>query len=895
MGQSNRLGRETPHLNARFNARSVLRRLTVAFLSIFTLLSLCGCGGVSLRRLGISVAVQGSFTQVYASSAPITLTATLDDDPTGQGVVWNLSLANSSCSPDCGKLTTSSKFSAVYTPPPNLPRNATATITAMSVADNGAAFVFNFTILAPISVSVTNKFATQKSGDPSVGLNATVSNDLSNAGVTWTLTVGGKSCPPEACGTLTAPPAPTLTATYTPPVTAPTGDNASPTITATSVTDPTKNDSFTFAIVPGITVTITNKFQQQFFGDPPVVVNASVDADSANAGVTWTLVNANGQACSNCGTLVAAPSPSFSATYTPPTTQPLGADSNPTITATSVTNPTKSDRFSFKISVSTRPFAGQYAFLLRGFNDLTSVGKPNPPMAMAGSVTLDAQGNVTGGDLDINNSGGITSVTGLVGNFSPESSFNGIIRGTINLTNVVFAGTSTPFPLSFKFVLSSDYMRGRIEELDGALFVNAGTIQRQDPAALTAANPAGAYAFGVDSDAPLGGRTVEAGQVILASNAVTGGLVDESKAGDPTPRYSATPLATSSLQAPNSNGRGTLTLSVASNGSVPGSPDQYAYYIVNSGQINLIQIDAAPTFGTVFAGVARAQKPLTPTSVNATSVLQLTGMDAVPGTTNQVGPDVIIGVVTIPNGTGQTFTLTFDENDLGNIFSSKTTAGAITFNPATGRGTLAEPGSGFGIGFMDLAVFYLSDAGQGFVIDADISTCVPVTVCPGGQPPNNYPITNNAFSGTLTPQATGVQFDNNSLQGNVIFSSGATAISNIPSLLAGMNFIFNSTAIPPTTYTAKGDLSSLGSQDGNLPDVSFNGTYSVFGALPGTPPGHGLLRLPEQIFGVFPGANQLDSAFFYLIGPNQGVAIGVQQGSGTQPGPYSGVMFFDPQ
>lgn len=840
------------------------------------------------------MAVPASFSQIYASSSPVTLTASVDDDPTSQGVTWTLSLANTACSPGCGTLkksTSNPRFSIVYTPPAAPPNNTTATITAFSVADDSAVFVFNFTILPAISVSITNKFATQKSADPPVVLNATVSNDLSSAGVTWTLTAGGQPCT-AACGTLVAPPSPTLTATYTPPPTVPSGASVTPTITATSVTDSTKNDSFMFTIVQGIVVTITSPFTQVAFGDPPLTVNASVIGDSANAGVTWTLLNANGQVCSNCGTLVAAPSPSFSATYTPPTTQPLGADSNPTITATSATNPTKSDSFSFKISISTKAFAGQYTFLLRGFNDLTSVNAASVPMAMAGSVTLDGLGNVTAGDLDINNSGGITSVSGLLGNFSPDSSFNGIIRGTINLTNVVFPGTSTPFPLSFKFVLSSDQMRGRIEELDGALFVNAGTIQRQDPTALSAANPAGNYAFGVDSDAPLGGRTVEAGQLILTSNSVTGGLVDESKAGDPTPRYSATPLATGPLMAPDSNGRGTLTLNVAANGTVPASSDQYAYYIVNSGQINLIQIDAAPTFGTVFAGTARVQESLAASSVNMTSVLQLTGMDTVPPATNgQPGPDVIIGVLTIPNpsgGTAQTFTLTFDENDLGNIITGKSTAGAITFDPTTGRGTLAEPGSGFGIGFVDLAVFYLSDVGQGFVIDGDISTCVPVTVCPGGEPPNNYPITNNAFSGTLIPQATGTQFNNTSLSGNVTFSSGATAIPNIPSVLAGMTF--DNTVLPPA-YTAKGDLSSLGSQDSNLPDVSFNGTYSVFG----DPLGHGLLRLPEQIFGVFTGSNQLDSAFFYLIGPNQGVAIGIQQGSGTQPGPYSSVMFLDPQ
>lgn len=870
-------------MKIRFDDQSVLRRLCVAFLAVSTLLGSYGCGGVSIRRLGIGVAVRGSFSQVYAGSAPVTLTATLDDDPTNQGVVWKLSLGNASCSPDCGTLTRSNtdpKFGVQYSPPAAPPRNANATITATSAADNGAAYVFNFVILPPVSVSIVNKFTTQKSGDPSVALNATVSNDLANAGVTWTLTAGGQACPTSACGTLTAPPSPTLTATYTPPATAPTGANPSPTITATSVTDPTKSDSFTFTVIPGIMVTITNPFAKISVGGPAVTLNASVTGDLANAGVSWTLLNASAQPCSNCGKLAAPSSPTFTATYTPPTTQPTGPDATPVITATSITNPAKDDSFSFAITFGTSVFTGNYAFLLRGF-DLTG-----SPMAMAGSVTSDGLGDITGGDLDVNNGGGITSATNLSGSYSIDSSFNGIIRGIINITNVTFAGTPTPTPLSFKFVLSSDHTHGRILELDGAAYVNLGTLQLQDPAALTAANPAGAYAFGVDSDAPVGGRTVEAGQVILTSSNVTGGVVDESKAGDPSPRYRAAPLAASTLAPPDPSGRGTLTLNVAANGTVQASSDQYAYYTVDSGQLLLIQIDRAPAFGTVFAGVARMQKPLSGSSVNTTSVLQLTGMDTVPGTTSQVGPDVIIGIITIPNplgGTAASFTLTFDENDLGKTFIEKRTAGTVTFDPTTGRGTVSDTG-GFGVGFMDSAVFYLHDAGQGFVIDADISTCVPNFS--GCQPPNNYPITNNAFSGTLIPQAAGPFLNQNEfLSGNLAFSSGASPVSTIPSLVAAVSLNTSS-----STYSAAGDLTSQNFQDGNVPNVTFNGTYNLQDATLG----HGLVRLPQQIFGDF-SANQLYSAFFYLIGPNQFVAIGTQQPPLGAPPIYSGVIFADPQ
>jgi hypothetical protein len=506
-------------------------------------------------------------------------------------------------------------------------------------------------------------------------------------------------------------------------------------------------------------------------------------------------------------------------------------------------------------------------------------------MAMAGSVTSDGLGDITGGDLDINNSGGITFATNLSGNYSIDSSFNGIIRGTVTITNVVFPGSSTPTPLSFKFVLSADHTHGRILELDGAAYVNVGTLDRQDSTALTAANPTGTYAFGVDSDAPVGGRTVEAGRFILTSSSVTGGLVDESRAGDPTPRYTAVPLGASTLTPPDASGRGTLTFSVTA-GGVPASSDRYAYYIINSGQLHLIQIDPTPTFGTVFAGVARLQQPLTAVSVNTTSVLQLTGMDAVPGTTSQVGPDVVIGVLTIPNplgGTPTTFALTFDQNDLGKTLIEKSTAGTISFDPATGRGSISDTG-GFGQGFMDAAVFYLNDVGQGFIIDADPSTCVPVTTCPNGPPPN--PTTNNAFSGTLIPQVAGPFTDQNQfLSGNLTFSSGASAISTIPSVVAAVTLDASA-----STLAAAGDLTSENFQGGNLPNVTFNGTFNLQDQIFG----HGLVRLPQQIFGDF-SANQLYIGFFYLIGPNQFVAIGAQQAAPGALPIYSGVIFANPQ
>jgi hypothetical protein len=876
-----------------------MRRLFVALLGVSILLGLSGCGnGVSVRTLGIAVSVSNAFSIIPAGSGPVTLTATLDDDPTNEGVTWTLSTATVGCSPGCGKLSpslTDPKFSVVYTPPTTPPLNTTATITATSRADKGAVFVFNFTIGPALVVIITNKFPSQISANPAVIVTATVSNDFAKQGVTWTLTTGspGVSCSP-ACGTLAPSASPSFSATYVPPPMAPSGTNDMPTITATSVTDPTKSDGFTFTIIQALIVTITNKFTVQGANGQSVAVNVDVIADPANAGVTWTLTAGSPPTnCSpGCGSLAPSASPSFSASYTPPPTLPMGVNDSPTITAISVTDPTKTDSFTFQIAPPANSFLGSYAFLLRGY-DLNG-----SPMAMAGSVTSDGAGNITGGDLDVNNGGGLTNASSLMGNYSLGAPFNGVVRGTITITSIPGAG-----PVSFKFVLSSDGTRGKILELDGIGFINVGTLQRQDPAVLSG-SPVGSYAFGLDSDSPVGGRTVEAGQIVLASTGVTGGLVDVSKAGDPTPRYSAAPLATGPSTAPDSSGRGTLTLNVnppAGSASAAGpSSNQYAYYIVNSGQLNLIEIDTGGTFGTVQAGVARMQRlPFSATSVNTKSVLQLTGMDTIPGTPSGIGPDVLVGVLQIPNpnGIATTYSLNFDENDLGTtvISNEKLTAGLLSFDPTTGRGMLSNPNAGFGVGFVDQAVFYLNDVGQGFLIDADISTCVPGgPVCPGGVPPNNYPITNNAFSGTFTPQAIGPL----TLSGNVIFSSGATAIPDIPMVIAAMTVDLSTS---PTSYSAAGDLTSLNSplffanpEVGNVPNVTFSGQgVNVQDLL-----GHTLINLPQQIFGVFPPIQPFAQmnlpAFFYLIGPNQGVGIGTVQPQPGSPPVSSGVMFLDP-
>lgn len=201
-----------------------------------------------------------------------------------------------------------------------------------------------------ISVSITNKKSSVQAGSTAVVFTATVQNDSSNSGVTWTLTAAGLACSP-LCGALSQ--ATSTTVTYTPPGSAPGGLSNQPTLTATSVAKTNKSDADAFTITAAVMVTITNKFGSVNTGYSAFVVNATVQNDSTNSGVTWTLT-ANGAACpqgsaqNSCGTLSGATKTSV--TYRPPASIPNSPNNQPTLTATSVQNGSKSDSGSFTVN-----------------------------------------------------------------------------------------------------------------------------------------------------------------------------------------------------------------------------------------------------------------------------------------------------------------------------------------------------------------------------------------------------------------------------------------------------------------------------------------------------------------------------------------------------------------
>jgi hypothetical protein len=832
--------------------------MTRPFAALVCLLALawcCACGSSNSSGSGVTVNVQGTFKVVEAGAAPITLTAMVTGASGNSGVTWTISQGNAGCTPACGTLSpskTSPNTSVVYTPPATPPTNQQAAITARSLADGRQNYVFTFQITPPISLSIAPKFTTQTAGGPVVDLTVTI-NDPTNSGVSWTLLAGGVSCSPQ-CGTLTVNPAPALTAEYQPPATVPTGANASPTIAVTSNLDPGKSDSFNFTILPPpISVTITNKFSTETVNGAAITVNATVTEDSANAGVSWTLTSTAGPCSPACGTLIPSAAPSFSATYTPPTTAPTGPAASPTITAISVTDPTKNDSFSFSIVNAVALFKGSYAFQVRGFD---SAGKP---MAMSGSIVADGAGNISGGELDYNDNTAVTTATGLTGTYLTDTSFNNILRLTINIT----AGANA---VVLKGVLSSDGMHGRIIEYDNSLRLNAGTLLLQDPAALSAANPAGTYVFGLDSDAGMStsgavtttGRIVEAGQFTIGAGgtSVTGGVADAGQAGAAAVLFGGASPATivaGSATAPDATGRGTLTLTISGNST------NYAYYLVSAKQLNLIEIDTGGVFATVQAGSAQLQKTLDAGSINATSVAALTG------TSNGTSTNVIIGVLAISGGSAAS--ANYEYNNAGNVppgQSPLTGSGAVfSFDPTTGRSVIIQT-------FFFGAAVYFSDAGTGYMIDISRGT---------------DPSGNNGLSGQLVPQTPGPFTASGDIAGNSIGVTGGTASPALPNLDFAITFDASGGYNSELDFTNQ-DL-SIGS-NGQVANAIRGGAY----ALADSNLGRGTISFAPAIFGDFTSPQAVYGSF-YIIAPHQFVMIGQgPTGMGADP---SGILFFDPQ
>lgn len=346
--------------------------------------------------------------------------------------------------------------------------------------------------------------------------------------------------------------------------------------------------------------------------------------------------------------------------------------------------------------VTSNVFNGQYAFVLSGFDPAGN------PMGIIGSIVADGLGHITGGSIEVNDDFAVSLNNGaLTGTYTLDSN----VRGVITLTSPV---GSVAQPLAFAFTLRADGTSGDLIGFDNNNFIAAGTIQQQDKTAFSlAALSASSGSFAFEFDSAAAARTSTVGRFTLGANGISsGGLFDVSVAGTGPTTVGGSLSVTFAASGPDGNGRGSL--SASENGAIA----NYVYFIINAGRFAVMQTDTNFP-NTLNVGVAEKQiLPLSTTTVNTPGcVFALTGFDS--------GLNNAISTVGQLQATASSMaTLLWDSDDGGTIFNQKNVVGEpLTFDAMSGRGTITV-GGGSGNGLFDRAVFYLTDSGKGFLLDA---------------------------------------------------------------------------------------------------------------------------------------------------------------------------------
>ena len=169
----------------------------------------------------------------------------------------------------------------------------------------------SITITPPtISVSLTPSAQTKIDQGQTLNFTATVSNDSSNKGVTWT--ASGATCTGVACGTFTN--STTSAATYNAPTSV--AANTTVTVQATSVTDTTKSASTAVVVSPLPSITTTTLAN----GVVSTAYSATLQAAGGAGSLTWSLASGSslpaGLTLNAAGAISGTPTAAGTTTFT---------------------------------------------------------------------------------------------------------------------------------------------------------------------------------------------------------------------------------------------------------------------------------------------------------------------------------------------------------------------------------------------------------------------------------------------------------------------------------------------------------------------------------------------------------------------------------------------------
>jgi hypothetical protein len=593
------------------NLRNGFKGKSISLFAALTVVLLnSGCGGGSSQP---GSKPQPPSISVVLSMVPVTvvpggtttMSATVSNDSMNAGVSWSCAPANA-----CGLFSPSSTASAVattYTAPAVVPAGGQVTVTAKSNTNSTKSASSGVIITDPASevqFDVSPPLTIHR--NETVDVSASVSHDT--AGVTW-------SCSPAgSCGTFS--PASTgngVVTSYVTPFSAASGTSI--TIIATSVTDINKSASASTSIfVAASDATLSGQYA--FFvtsptgnrGTASLLGSINLSGDGTVAGGVADIVSPGALDLQDQILPTSAnPQPNTSS-YTVDSTghgtmnvktasgQQLAFSFALTSTAHALLTEIDGNPGSGSMDLQQHPTGGFIASEVDGGFSFTMTGTAKADAATkvsyGGVFTADGVGSLTGGTLDINTAGIITTSL-FSGSFSAPDS-NG--RGTLQLGG----GRSFTY-----YVISPKALRlfeaDNLNLMGGSAYAQGGSIVFF-----------GDNYFYQHSGWSSSGRTTTAGELFIfeTDSDISAGVSDSSASGSPASPKSAVKVSGSYDSLPGGNG--SLTLVDA------GGSSTFNLYVVDR-NVNIFDPNASP-FG-FFSGGGNALMLHTDANLNGTGVV----------------------------------------------------------------------------------------------------------------------------------------------------------------------------------------------------------------------------------------------------------------------------------
>jgi large repetitive protein len=507
-----------------------------------------------------------------------------------------------------------------------------------------------------------------------------------------------------------------------------------------------------------------------------------------------------------------------------------------TITASNGVLPNATQNFTLTVSTSgitcgsghESVFKGQYAFLFQGFD-------ASGPVAIAGTFSADGTGKVAllAGVEDINRTAGVqTSVA--INSTGSSYSVGADNRGC--LTIATSSGTSTYAFSVGSLNGSSIATNGRMIETDSTGTLGSGVLRLQDPTAFSTAAVSGSFAFGASSTLSLStstrNRFAVLGSIALSGGSLTSGEEDFNLSGSIDGGTTGPATISGGSYSVSSNGRGTLSITVAAIGGFSGATFNDSVYVVSATEFLFMNIGAQSATNPLFAGSAMKQTgPFSTSSISGNNVVYSDGLCGGCGPGGTVAPNLTVAVIDITSAGN--FTLTGDL-DKGGTVTSQTFSGTYTAD-SSGR-LLVTSASGGGV------IYLVSSSQGGFFASSG----------------------NDVGIGFFEPQSGG-PFTTASVTGTFSFGTTDPAEQNVGDISGVASFD------GVGTVTGTSDNASLGSTPITNP---FSQPYSVTNGT-GTP-GRGT---------ILNNAGGTVNLIFYIISPSKVVLININNGGTVNANP----------